>query len=143
MKQRQRQPTEIDDTEDRMGSVRELDFERTVEGRIGDQRPRREVENEFPPRRRRQIGMTGGETLDDSAVEDHVSMDDLAPETLIDEQGVETPLEPSDENPVDEELRIVHEREIGGGSGLDEAEKARVPSRRETPDAGSADDEPA
>ena len=139
MKQRQRQPVEIDDTEDRMGSVRELDFERRAEGRIGDERSRREVENEFPSRRRREMGMTGGETLDDSAVEDHVSLDDMAPETLIDEQGVEAPLDPSDDTPVDEELRIVRQQEIGGGSGLDEAEKAR----RDHPDNPSEDDEPS
>lgn len=43
---------EIDDTEDRMGSVHELDFsDRRDErqGRIGDERPAREVNEEFPP----------------------------------------------------------------------------------------------
>lgn len=123
MKRRPRQPTEIDDTEDHMGGVRE-------------------VENEFPPRRRRQMGMTGGETLDDSAVEDHVSLDDMAPETLIDEQGTEAPFAPSDDTPVDKELHIVHEQDIGGGSGLDEAEKARVKPQSDKPGTRPEDDEP-
>ncbi|MCP8466240.1 phosphotransferase system, HPr-related protein [Pseudomonas sp. ZM23] len=120
------QPNDIDDTEDRMGTVRELDFEKGPEGRIGDERSPGEVENEFPARRRREMGMSGGETQNDSQVEDNVSMDDLAPETLIDEQGTESPLDPSDETPADEELRIAGAGEIGGGIGLDEAQEGRV-----------------
>lgn len=45
-------PTEIDDTEDRMGSVHELDFDERLderEGRVGDERPAAEVDREFPP----------------------------------------------------------------------------------------------
>lgn len=47
-------PTEIDDTEDRMGSVHELDFDERLderEGRVGDERPAAEVAREFPPTR--------------------------------------------------------------------------------------------
>lgn len=47
-------PTEIDDTEDRMGSVHELDFDERLderEGRVGDERPAAEVDREFPPAR--------------------------------------------------------------------------------------------
>jgi hypothetical protein len=120
------QHIEIDDTEDRMGSVRELDFEKGAEGRIGDERPPEEVEREFPAQRRREMGLTGGETLGDSAVEDGVSMDDLAPETLIDEDGTESPLEPAGSTPADRQLHIRRENEIGGGIGLDEAEEGRV-----------------
>lgn len=49
-----------------MGSVHELDFsERRDERRecIGDERPAREVEEEYPPRRVAESGMTGGEVL--------------------------------------------------------------------------------
>jgi len=120
------QHIEIDDTEDRMGSVRELDFEKGPEGRIGDERSPEEVEREFPAQRRREMGLTGGETLGDSAVEDGVSMDDLAPETLIDEDGTESPLDPVGNAPVDKQLHIRRESEIGGGIGLDEAEEGRV-----------------
>lgn len=120
------QHIEIDDTEDRMGSVRELDFEKGPEGRIGDERSPEEVEREFPPQRRREMGLTGGETLGDSAVEDGVSMDDLAPETLIDEEGTESPLDPAGSTPVDKELHIRRESEIGAGIGLDEAEVGRA-----------------
>ncbi|MFK8399726.1 phosphotransferase system, HPr-related protein [Pseudomonas sp. BGr12] len=120
------QHIEIDDTQDRMGSVRELDFEKAPEGRIGDERSPEEVEREFPAQRRREMGQTGGETLGDSAVEDGVSMDDLAPETLIDEDGTESPLEPGDSAPVDKQLHIRRESEIGGGIGLDEAEEGHV-----------------
>jgi hypothetical protein len=120
------QHIEIDDTEDRMGSARELDFEKGPEGRIGDERSPEEVEREFPAQRRREMGLTGGETLGDSAVEDGVSMDDLAPETLIDEDGTESPLDPAGSAPVDKQLHIRRESEIGGGIGLDEAEEGRV-----------------
>ena len=121
---KQRNPIEIDDTEDRMGSVRELDFDEHPEGRIGDERPAREVHDEFPPERAADMGMSGGETLRDGEYEDHVSQDDLAPETLLDE-GTESELEPRDDAPADRELRVVEEAEIGGGVGLDEAELAR------------------
>lgn len=125
MKEQNRPPEEIDDSEDRMGSVRELDFEKERQrGRIGDERPAQEVNDQFPPERAAEIGMSGGETLVDSAYEDHVDSDDLARETLIDE-GTESELDPSDDTPADRELRIVGESEIGGGIGLDEAELGR------------------
>ncbi|MFK0310365.1 phosphotransferase system, HPr-related protein [Pseudomonas sp. NPDC090233] len=122
-------PSEIDDTEDRMGSVHELDFnERNDErkGRIGDERPASEVDKEFPPQRVTESGMTGGEALTDSLHEDNVTDDDLSPDTLLDETGARDPYEPGDGGgPADQELREVDAREIGGGIGLDEAELAR------------------
>ncbi|KHL75814.1 phosphotransferase system, HPr-related protein [Pseudomonas putida] len=119
-------PSEIDDTEDRMGSVHELDFNDRPEGRIGDERPAAEVEKEFPERRVAESGMTGGETLTDSVHEDNVTDDDLSPGTLLDETGARDPYEPGDgDGPADESLREVDEREIGAGIGLDEAELAR------------------
>ncbi|MFV3415168.1 phosphotransferase system, HPr-related protein [Pseudomonas nitroreducens] len=126
MTERREQHIEIDDTEDRMGSVRELDFEKGPEGRIGDERSPEDVERDFPAQRRREMGLSGGETLGRGETEDGVSMDDLSPETLIDEDGTESPLDPADSKPADKELSIVRESEIGGGIGLDEAEEGRV-----------------
>ncbi|WP_060507060.1 hypothetical protein [Pseudomonas sp. NBRC 111124] len=122
-------PTEIDDTEDRMGSVRELDFSDRNddrEGRAGDERPTAEVEQEFPARRVAESGMTGGEALSDSLHEDNVTYDDLSPDTLLDETGARDPHEPGGNGgPADKTLRHVDADEIGGGNGLDEAELAR------------------
>jgi hypothetical protein len=138
---------EIDDTEDRMGSVHELDFsERRDErqGRIGDERPAREVNEEFPPRRVAESGMTGGEALSDSLHEDNVTLDDMSPDTLFDESGARDPYEPgTDDGPADKTLREVGANEIGGGIGLDEAELARsAPLDGEpwTDDVASEDD---
>jgi len=138
---------EIDDTEDRMGSVHELDFsERRDErqGRIGDERPAREVNEEFPPRRVAESGMTGGEALSDSLHEDNVTLDDMSPDTLLDESGARDPYEPgTDDGPADKTLREVGADEIGGGIGLDEAELARsAPLDGEpwTDDVASEDD---
>ncbi|MBF8745302.1 phosphotransferase system, HPr-related protein [Pseudomonas putida] len=122
-------PSEIDDTEDRMGSVHELDFsERNDErqGRAGDERPAQEVAQEFPSRRVAESGMTGGEALSDSLHEDNVTYDDLSPDTLLDETGARDPHEPGGAGgPADKRLRRVDAEEIGGGIGLDEAELAR------------------
>lgn len=121
-------PTEIDDTEDRMGSVHELDFsDRNDErkGRVGDERPAREVEHEFTPRRVAESGMSGGEALSDSLHEDNVTYDDLSPDTLLDETGARDPYEEGEGGPADQALRRVGVDEIGGGLGLDEAELAR------------------
>lgn len=120
--------TEIDDVEDRMGSMHELDFsERRDErqGRIGDERPADEVAREFPPEREAQAGMSGGEALSESIHEDNVTLDDLSPETLIDESGAYSPGERGEVRPADKELSVVDGSEIGGGIGLDEAELAR------------------
>ncbi|WP_313646297.1 phosphotransferase system, HPr-related protein [Pseudomonas sp.] len=122
-------PTEIDTTEDRMGSVHELDFsERNDErrGRVGDERPAQEVEDEFPASRVAESGMTGGEALTESVHEDNVTYDDLSPETLLDETGARDPHEPGGNGgPADLDMREVDAEEIGGGFGLDEAELAR------------------
>ena len=66
-------PTEIDDTEDRMGSMEPLDFDQRRDerkGRIGD-RAGRGNHRSFPPEREAEAGMTVGEvpggetTMDD------------------------------------------------------------------------------
>lgn len=148
MSEQPKQQPEIDDTQDRMGSVRELDFQDPPAGRIGDERPRGEVEDEFPPQRAAEIGMTGGETLSSTEHEDNVSLDDLTPETLIDDGGSESQFDPADETPIDTELRVVGEEEIGGGIGLDEAELGRSApldgkpwTDQVTPPETSSDDE--
>ncbi|WP_449433029.1 phosphotransferase system, HPr-related protein [Pseudomonas putida] len=123
-----RTPPEIDDTEDRMGSVHELDFDDRLDerqGRVGDERPAREDAEEFPPRRVAESGMSGGEALSDSLHEDNVTLDDLSPDTLYDQTGARDAHERGSGGPADQTLRRVDEREIGGGIGLDEAELAR------------------
>lgn len=51
--------------------------------------------------------------------------DDLSPATLIREDGARSAREVGADKPVDWDLSIVDGTEIGGGSGLDEAERAR------------------
>jgi hypothetical protein len=52
--------------------------------------------------------------------------DDLAPETLIHEDGARSPDEAGDDIPADRSYRVVRRDEAGGTFGLDEAELARV-----------------
>lgn len=108
------QPEPIDDNEDRMGSMRELDFdeeEPTTE--IGDETPRRERKRLIPDERFQEAGMTGDSTDDD-----------MSPQTLIREDGARDAHEEGDDEPADWDLSIVDEDEIGGGNGWDEAEMA-------------------
>ncbi len=123
-------PSEIDTTEDRMGSVHELNFHEDVDGprgRIGDERSEAEVDHEFPEARVAQAGMSGGEALTEGVHEDGVTDDDMSPETLLDETGARDPFEPGDGGgPADLELREVDADEVGLGTGLDEAEEAHV-----------------
>jgi hypothetical protein len=72
-----------------------------------------------------EIGLTGAATLGESEHEDNVSLDDLSPDTLIDDSGARSPLERGDDGANDEELSVVDETQVGGGFGLDEAELAR------------------
>ncbi|MBV7562159.1 phosphotransferase system, HPr-related protein [Pseudomonas sp. sia0905] len=121
-------PQEIDDMEDRMGSIEQLDFsdrQDEREGRIGDRRPDDEVQHEYPDERVREAGLSGGETLREGRHEDGVSQDDLSPETLIDDSGARSPRERGDDKPADRDLSIVSEGDIGAGEGLDEEEMAR------------------
>lgn len=114
------QPAEIDDIQDRMGSMEELhldDDEPTA--RIGDEMTAAELEHELPDERVREAGMTAASTDDHEPTDD-----DLSPETLIHEDGARSPHEGGADEANDEELSIVDEDEIGGGSGLDEAELA-------------------
>ncbi|MCP2019348.1 serine kinase/phosphatase [Pseudomonas laurylsulfatiphila] len=114
------QPEPVDDNEDRMGSVRELDFDtEEPSARIGDELPENEREL-MPPRRGREAGLTGASTGDHQPTDD-----DLSPETLIREDGARDAHEAGNDKGADCDLSIVDEDDIGGGNGLDEAEMAR------------------
>ena len=114
------QPEPIDDNEDRMGSMRELDFdEDEPTAKIGDELPEGEREQLIPDERVREAGLTGAST------DEHESTDDdMSPETLIHEDGARDAREAGEDNPADFDLSIVDEDDIGGGNGLDEAELA-------------------
>ncbi|MEN5148950.1 serine kinase/phosphatase [Pseudomonas orientalis] len=114
------QPEPIDDNEDRMGSMRELDFdEEDQTAQIGDEIPRDEREHLMPDERVREAGMTGAST------DDHESTDDdMSPEILIHEDGARDAREAGEDSAADYDLSVVGEDEIGGGNGLDEAELA-------------------
>ncbi|AUZ44634.1 MULTISPECIES: serine kinase/phosphatase [Pseudomonas] len=114
------QPEPIDDNEDRMGSMRELDFdEEDQTAQIGDEIPRDEREHLMPEERVREAGMTGAST------DDHESTDDdMSPETLIHEDGARDAREAGEDSAADYDLSVVGEEDIGGGNGLDEAELA-------------------
>ncbi|WP_349618226.1 hypothetical protein [Azotobacter salinestris] len=124
MKHRKPHVQEIDDLEDRMGSLQPLDFSSRQDerrGHAGDRRPAEEVREEFPPERVREAGTSGGETPDG-----HSTMDDADPEILIPEDGARSPREHGHGIPADKDLSIVSAERIGAGGGLDEAEEARL-----------------
>lgn len=115
-------PAEIDDTEDRMGSLEPLDFSDKKDerqGHAGDTRPVEDLDNEFPPERVREAGMTAGEVPDGEP-----TMDDMSPETLTPDDGARSDSERGHGQPADQDLSIVDDRTIGAGGGLDEAEEA-------------------
>lgn len=115
------QPEPIDDNEDRMGSVRELDFgDEQTSPKIGDELPERERGQLMPRERVREAGMTGASTEDHEPTDD-----DLSPETLIREDGARDARELGEGNQADWDLSVVDEDDIGGGNGLDEAEMAQ------------------
>ncbi|AXK53827.1 MULTISPECIES: hypothetical protein [Pseudomonas] len=91
------QPEPIDDDQDRMGSMEELHFDDDEPGALSS------------------TGLTS----------DGSSDDDLSPETLIREDGARSAREIGADKPADWDLSIVDATDIGGGSGLDEAELAR------------------
>jgi hypothetical protein len=111
------QPEPVDDNEDRMGSVRELDFDtEEPSARIGEELPEKERGQLMPPQRGRKAGLTDNHQPTD---------DDLSPETLIREDGARDAHEAGKDSRADWDLSIVDEDDIGGGDGLDEAELAR------------------
>ncbi len=88
-------------------------------GRAGDLRPAHEVLAEFPPSRVREAGLTGA-----SMPGGEVTADDLAPETLLDDNPSHSPSAHSERDAMDTVLHDVSEADIGAGGGLDEAEEA-------------------
>ena len=116
------QPEPVDDNEDRMGSVRELDFDEEEPGtRIGDELPEKERERLLSRQRGREAGLTAAASTGDHQPTD----DDLSPETLIREDGARDAHEAGNDSRADWDLSIVDEDDIGGGNGLDEAELAQ------------------
>ena len=95
--------------------IKELSFEEedNQPAKAGDPRvqPGRS-DPEISPQRAREAGMTG------AAANRNITDDDLSPETLLDEQDAL--------DPTDQQVRVVKGDEIGGGTGLDEAELAEV-----------------
>ncbi len=73
------------------------------------------------PERVRKAGLTEA-SLPGSGPTD----DDLGPETLIHEDGALSPTEEGGDVPADQTYRVVTGKEVGLGTGLDEAELARV-----------------
>lgn len=118
-------PREIDDIEDRMGAVHPLDFSEGADEEHGRAGPATDATAE-QARQVREAGQSGGETLGEGVHEDGVSLDDLSPETLFDETGARGPDESGEAGAVDQQLSEVDGRDIGAGTGLDEAEEARV-----------------
>jgi hypothetical protein len=115
------QPEPIDDNEDRMGSIHELNFdEDEPSAKIGDELPENERKQLMPDERVREAGMTGASTEDHEPTDD-----DMSPETLIREDGARDASEAGEEGPIDWDLSVVDEDDIGGGNGLDEEELAR------------------
>ena len=116
------QPEPIDDNEDRMGSMRELEFDDDeYDARIGDELPEDEREHLLPEERVREAGMTGA-SMDDRQPTD----DDMSPQTLIHEDGARDAHEAGEDEQADWDLSVVGENDIGGGDGLDEAEMADI-----------------
>lgn len=104
--------------------VAELDFERGDErrGRAGDARPFDEQQDLYPPARVREAGLTAAETPHP----ERNTADDLAPDTLLDDDGGMNPADPRGAMPADTALSVVDSGAIGAGGGRDEAEDARV-----------------
>jgi len=87
--------------------------------RSGDTVSKQQTRAEFPPARTRKVGLTGGET----PKRDEVTADDLAPETLLDDDPSHTP-DAGGRGPNDAVLRALDAGRSGVGLGSDEAELA-------------------
>lgn len=101
-----------------------FDDDDSSDGRAGDLRPEQDILDEFPPERVRQAGMTGGE-VPEAGPDSGVTADDLAPETLLDDNRSHSPAAHRRRDAADTLLSSADERDIGAGGGLDEAELAR------------------
>ena len=118
------EPAEIDDLEDRSGSVEPLNFEddethEPISDLFTDEERARHVAGQPV----RYAGLSGSATSDDDPNDD-----DLDPEMLIPEDGSLDAWEAAEvsDGPADWDLSVVNEDQIGGGDGLDEAELAEI-----------------
>lgn len=120
----------VDDLEEPVEDIQALDFsERRDEAheRSGDKRSRAALREAY--------GMSDDESLGDGEQEDDVSLDDISPQPR---HATGVAHKPS-KGPMDKELSVVDAAEIGGGSGLDEAELSRVDPLDGKPWDGQAD----
>lgn len=100
---------------------RDLKFEQGDErSRVGEPKSRRQMRDEFPPERVREAGRTAGEMPGGE-----VTADDMAPETLLDEERSRTPDSARGRAPLDTALDVLDGTIVGGGIGPDEAERAQ------------------
>jgi hypothetical protein len=76
----------------------------------------------FSARRVREAGLTAGET----PRPDTNTADDLAPDTLLDDEGGQEPAEQHGPEPADTALTVTGDIGLGLGGGPDEAEAARA-----------------
>ena len=119
-----KEPAEIDDTEDRMGSLDELDFDddETHEP-ISDLFTDEERARHMAGQPARNASLSGAAMPGDGAGDD-----DLDLEMLIPEDGARDAKEAAEgrDGPADWDLSVVDEDEIGAGHGLDEAQFAEI-----------------
>lgn len=106
----------FDSENDRPAELDELNFSDDQEESFADLVPESEVI----------VGDTQNRDTDPAMPGDEPNLNDLSPETLIEEDGARSSHEKSKNIPADKELKIVKEDEIGAGYGLDEAELAHT-----------------
>lgn len=118
------EPADIDDTEDRMGSVEPLDFEdddghEPLTDLLSDEEYQRHVAGHRP--RNRELSGAALPGRDSNP-------DDLDADMLTPEDGARDAQEATQSRggAADWDLSVVDEDEIGAGHGLDEAELAEV-----------------
>ena len=122
------EPAEIDDTEDRSGSVEPLNFEDDeVHESISDLFTDEERAQHMAGQPSRRTELSGG-ALPDEDLDAGFGDDDLEQEMLIREDGARDAKEAAEgsDEAADWGLRVVDENEIGAGKGLDEAELADI-----------------
>ena len=123
------EPAEIDDLEDRSGSVEPLNFEDDDEDHesISDLFTDEERALHVAGQPARKAGLSGG-ALPDEDLDAGFDDDDLEQEMLIREDGARDAKEAAEgkDDAADWELSVVDEDDIGAGRGLDEAELADI-----------------
>ena len=122
------EPLDIDDIEDRMGSVEPLNFDddETHES-ISDLFTDEERAQHMAGQPARRVGLTGA-AMPYEEIDAGFNDDDLEQEMLIREDGAHDAKEAAEggDEAADWDLSLVTEDEIGAGKGLDEAELAEI-----------------